>query len=149
MKAKSAVQVGPAGSDLDELVFVRVMGWERHAFHYPGDFVRPEAWQRYEKGRHMAHLIRNHEWTRGDHVPKYSTDIAAAWQVVEKLKERAQVHLLGGPDDEGGCEEWTCGIMSFGYRPFQDQKWNGRAETAPLAICRAALATLHTPAQPK
>ena len=62
-------------------------------------------------------------------VPRYSTDLAAAWLVVEKLTPRfyvcvERVHRSG--------DAWNA--------------WVGRsnvaASSAPLAICRAALAAL-------
>jgi hypothetical protein len=64
-------------------------------------------------------------------LPHYSTDIAAAWQVVNKfLKDRieVQVHYLF----EGECDngiDWTCLIGEA----------MAEAETAELAISRAAL----------
>lgn len=60
-------------------------------------------------------------------IPYYSTDIAAAWWVVEKL------HLEVGP--------WQV----LGWRASTYHDWNDPqvvfaiGETAPLAICRAAL----------
>lgn len=63
-------------------------------------------------------------------VPKYSTDIAAAWQVAEKLNEILQsefcLSCVNG--------EWTV------YRCWHtDSEPLGWAPTAPLAICIAAL----------
>lgn len=132
-----------AGRELDALVAEKVMG------------LPPSAWP--------PPCIRHHrtddaEWDSGSQEaggwcytcntmissvdrepPAYSTDISAAWEVVEKLKERHGVKVMGGPDDEGGCEIWCCDITAYGYRPFQDHSWSDAAATAPLAICRAAL----------
>lgn len=110
-----------AGRKLDALIAERVMGWDRD-----GDRLWPPD-------------TRRSKWKYGISVPPYSTSIADAWPVVEKLKERHSVELIGGPNDEGGCEHWSCTIKSYGYRSFQDQKWRGEADTAPLAICIAAL----------
>lgn len=78
---------------------------------------------------------------RWEGIPHYSTDIAAAWQVVEKL------NLSVMRDDGGG---WAAAVL-YGV-PYIEEDW-GRggyidcglhdgayADTAPLAICRAALA---------
>ncbi|MFE4202092.1 BC1872 family protein [Aneurinibacillus aneurinilyticus] len=57
-------------------------------------------------------------------VPHYSTNIADAWQVVEKFKEcDLQKHESGN---------YTCYITL--YKTYESD-----AETAPLAICLAAL----------
>ena len=112
-----------AGRELDALVAERVMGWHREGvLLWPPDCKRTK-------------------WVHGVSVPPYSTQMAFAWEVVEKLKERVLVIVGGGPNDEGGCEDWYCTVKSFGYRQFQDQEWSEVANTAPLAICRAALKT--------
>lgn len=75
----------------------------------------------------------------GAAVPRYSTDIASAWLVVEKMRENIKdVLTLAGPSDE--TPKW--------WATF-DKKWHGRAsqnlfewesgDTAPHAICLAAL----------
>ena len=57
------------------------------------------------------------------HLPKYSEDIAAAWRVVEKLDGTYE------PVIERHGPGWTAWFDS-------NQAW---ADTAPLAICLAAL----------
>lgn len=91
-----------AGRELDSLIHEKVFGQD----------PRQEPYQRPDGA--MVYPF----------VPEYSTDIAAAWQVVEKLTE-GEFHLsrcYGGG--------WECELgapyISFG-------------ETAPLAICLAAL----------
>lgn len=59
------------------------------------------------------------------YVPRYSANIEAAWQVVEKLRDGLRFELRRRPD--GGY--W----VSFG------EEMTAEADTAPLAICRAAL----------
>ena len=70
-------------------------------------------------------------------VPRYSTDIAAAWQVVEKLMGDQYAYTftlrqLTGRNAPGKCwavfKESTAGKESEGYGP-----------DAPTAICLAAL----------
>jgi Phage ABA sandwich domain len=68
-----------------------------------------------------------------DPVP-YSTNIAAAWQVLEALRPvHLELHYF--PDRDS----WQCNIgngpLTHNYRMTQDQ-WQ---KTAPMAICFAAL----------
>jgi len=68
---------------------------------------------------------------------EFSTDIAAAWQVVEQLSGRFWCRITS-PFDE--ALRW-----SAGFTPLSCTGWNGRpdfeagADTAPRAICIAAL----------
>jgi len=57
--------------------------------------------------------------------PPYSTDIAAAWQVVDKLISAECGFVVSG----GGSLPW---LATF-------RNGQAHAETAPLAICLAAL----------
>ena len=65
----------------------------------------------------------------------YSTSIAAAWELVEKLQPK-QVHVSSPCDEVPG---WNVVITDRGYRPFQDSVVGGEGDTAPEAICRAFL----------
>ena len=75
-------------------------------------------------GEEWTHMTRDYVWSD---IPEYSTDIKAAWLVVEKLREEYEpikiivwdkaVHVFIGMDE----------------RVFVD------APTAPEAICLAAL----------
>lgn len=104
-----------AGRDLDRLVAEKVMGLEVHK--------QADVW-----------LINS---GTGKAVPHYSTDIAAAWKVVEKL------HAQAGP------EGWEVTINLQNFEPNTAEPFNGwivtvgcetaRASSAPLAICIAAL----------
>lgn len=67
-------------------------------------------------------------------IPRYSTDIAAAWLVVEEMERRGWWFHLHPNDD---------GIYSMYFHKYQEGKLpTGYGETAPLAICRAALAVI-------
>lgn len=65
----------------------------------------------------------------------YSTDIASAWQVIERLQQLNHITHL----------EIYCGITQTAYaisatvRGAEGHSFYGGASTAPLAICRAAL----------
>lgn len=61
-------------------------------------------------------------------IPHYSTDIAAAWEVVEKLGGESVVLTYG--EDTGW---WECSFLIGGIRS------TGMSKSAPEAICAAAL----------
>ena len=71
-----------------------------------------------------------------DNHVRYSTDIAAAWEVVEKLRNDGRFLQLDSLGFDG--EQWRC---FFALTEIEEEKfpWVGEADTAPLAICRAAL----------
>jgi hypothetical protein len=88
-----------AGRELDQRVAIEVMGWTLYAGN------------------------RNYRQS-GEPVPDYSTDIAAAWLVVEALLARGIYVCV-----EYASGRWNCWAGTV----------NVHAETAPLAICLAAL----------
>ena len=68
----------------------------------------------------------------------YSTSIAAAWQVVEKMKlDSPMVRYDAYRDDDR--PRWTCAINGV----------RGDANTAPLAICLAALKAVENAPNPR
>lgn len=75
-----------------------------------------------------------------DAVPCYSTNISAAWLVVEKLREMgwANISVSNFHAPEWGCTLWR--------EPDSDYDEWADAPTAPLAICRAALQAVEVPA---
>lgn len=104
------------GRELDILVAENVMGWKFHV-HGVGSFDSGH-WE-HPDGR--VARIRSHI----NPLPYYSTDITAAWEVVEKLDllENAQL----GKNISGFWGVWgNDGSFSCG-------------ETPALAICLAAL----------
>jgi hypothetical protein len=66
-------------------------------------------------------------------IPHYSTDIAAAWQVIDRMEELVRMARIGRVI--GG---WECRFVQLedttGYYDVLEE-----ADTAPLAICLAAL----------
>lgn len=72
-----------------------------------------------------------------DFVPCYSTDIAAAMMVVEKMRERFSVDM---ESHEHPTREWQVKLWASG-----DIHGDERDESLSLAICRAALAATTTP----
>lgn len=136
----------PTGRALDALIAEKVFGAMLH------------------EGQHEDYMTLPGERPVSDQrrVPDYSTDIASAWEVVEKLqgfdKRRAEpwwsVAVFYGQPGQVGCRVYSC---PPGYSIFDAgnvDAWEARqepriiahvvADTAPLAICRAALDALES-----
>ena len=113
-----------AGRELDVLIAKTVMGYWQYGIRnlLPPGFV----------GSNWSAVAR-----RG--APPYSTEIGAAWKVVEKLSEHCIVRISNGDGDSRDCD-----ILPFSadgpYTPAHVS-----AETWELAICRAALKVYHEP----
>lgn len=97
-----------ASRELDALVAEKVMGLEP----WPG-----------KAGCFKAPIVLHYQTPKPCLPPEYSTDIAAAWQVVEKMQETCEVSI-----EQKGT----------GWKVYFDAEWRG-AETVPHAICLAAL----------
>ena len=124
----------PAGIEMDVLIATKVMGWKRYV---------NTAWSSFAQQRDGAEQVT---WVEGDLNTfrasddwSPSTDISAAWEVVYKLHPDHSIQI--DFDDPETVEEikWYCGLYTKG-EPFRD--YEARADTAPLAICRAALLTV-------
>lgn len=108
-----------AGRELDALIAEKVMGWTPHCQN-PAHYV--------EVANSTSEMSVIQE------VVAYwrpSTDIAAAWQVVEKLRAAGWFYSLS---DAVEIPEY---IVMF-YQPDSPDA-QAMDESAPLAICRAAL----------
>lgn len=103
----------------------------RYAFD--GTETPEQRINRRRKAEYDADMARwGHSWHCLTAVPSYATDIAAAWQVVEKMRGDGYTFgLWGGADDD----PWEA---DFSDRPID---WT-QARTAPRAICEAALAAI-------
>ena len=120
MKASDVIE---AGRETDARVAEVVMGWIEYRpsfdgsrrFHMPEGVESPSGWHPVKCG--------------DDWCP--STSISDAWEVVEKVSARVSMeYVFELYLHEGGT--WEAGFgMESAY-----------ADTAPLAICRAALAAL-------
>lgn len=75
-----------------------------------------------------TYVDHRHNGTQWD-IPHYSTDIAAAWEVVEKMG--APFTLQAGGEGGFRCE--------FSYKPFNSTPTNLTEGSAPMAIAVAAL----------
>ncbi len=151
----------PAGREMDALVAERVMGWHREG---RGQSVSPFHWRDANgdlygidwdsKGEHdilvdptgyRVYLCPCRE-EKGDEVelPCYSTDIAAAWLVVDRFGGRVTLMGEGAVnDDDGEYQREEPGWMAV-ITVYEDSYWEqlfskAEGETPMLAICRAAL----------
>lgn len=106
----------PAGPNMDRMIAEQVLGWKRGKMYgnRNGEWIIP--------GRENDTHPRT--W---DQTPRFSTDILAAWMIVGHMQ---YIHLMQCKSLDGmfKCE------MRSGSEDYST--W---AETAPLAICRAAL----------
>ena len=126
MLTREQVLAEPAGFRLDEWVAEYVMGWKRgnpkrgeHAWK------APTADPRYGGYREVPNC------------PRYSADIGAAWDVVDAMYRR-----LSGRIDLTRLRHdlWVVTIGGLGSPPAWGEV-KATADTAPLAVCRAALLT--------
>jgi hypothetical protein len=107
-----------AGRELDALIAERVMGWRQTLFsNFPDQLEPPD-----EPGKARS-------------VPHYSTDIAAAWLVVEKMRLTHWVEVLVYPE----LVFVRAGRLGDTHKV---KVIRNEAATSPLAICLAALKAL-------
>ena len=116
---------GPLGRELDAEVATRVIGWHDVKFQPIANAFGEKVLDEYA-GHPPNDLLKSAI------IPRYSTSIQAAWEVVEKMKTLslfvAVISAQGQP--------WVCKINKGTL--FVEEK----ADAAPLAICRAALRAL-------
>lgn len=101
--------------EIDRLIAERMMGWTNLSLAGTRFGTTPQG---------RVHRI----------VPQYSTDISAAWEVVEQLR---LLGYQGGIDWARPEPGYECAFWSSSISPYEKQ--SSRAETAPMAICLAAL----------
>jgi len=102
----------PANRCLDELIVEYIFGYSKLPYPAEPKFQKPT-----EDGVDCLY-----------HINSYSSRIQAAWEVVDKMQEDNNAILL-----DNIAEIWDAEFASFGQVA---------AETAPLAICRAAMLTV-------
>lgn len=161
-----------AGRELDALVAEKVFGWVwlRRIRHFP-----PPRGREFSRSLFIPdHQVKPYTTSQGEvenvpamgdepidamNCPNYSTDIATAWLVVEKLRADGWlVSVKSMPPKasfiiEGSRSEYDAPSpdILIGSGVVCELKWMGedwrhsefsKAETAPLSICAAALAAL-------
>lgn len=127
--ASTPLETLSAGRELDVLVAEKILGWEVGVSAQSGRYCLPPDSTRSE----YAITWNNHD----SKLPCYSTDIASAWQVVEKMREKGYEVCIGLVTDGVFCrmddEPGECaGRASVDWRDG----------STPLAICLAALRTV-------
>lgn len=132
-----------AGPDMDRLVAERVMGWTELKW-YPyeaacqNDDAEREGWFGIPPDCKYRERVDRRE---------YSKSIAAAWEVVERMAKHYHRNLvMNHTGAQYRCRFLTLEgprIWDWAQRPNDGlTAWD---ESAPLAICRAALAMMETP----
>lgn len=121
MSAQTEKSILEAGHTLDARIAATVMGWQDVAVDERALGKRSQG---IPPGSHKQY------------VPYYSKDISAAWEVVEKMKERfGDVQVLAN-NFTRHPGWWECSIE----HAIRDEVLACvEAETAPHAICLAAL----------
>jgi hypothetical protein len=111
----------PVGRDLDVLVAEHIMGWKPWRSPVARLLDEPDCW---ETDDPECPSVRRSGWCP-------SADIAAAWDVVRKMRSGGRTFLLG--DRVGG------GVVASFSRGTVDRNFKADGSTDEEAICRAAL----------
>jgi hypothetical protein len=106
----------PAGRDMDALVAEKLMGWKYHP-----------KWNVFTSPNGLEN--------DGSTIPNYSTDIAAAWKVVEKMTK-----IKGYGFSCDWVEPHYLIEFEFYTNP-SNLRFINIDSSIPIAICRAALLT--------
>lgn len=138
-----------AGRATDALVAEKVFGWKRGVEHrrplhresrdFPGQEINdwddkgPHPYAEDPEGNQAFYACWCRFTTGTGTLPDYSTEFAAAWEVVEKLNAEGWTVVLSSPaQGKGEHEVQVVPNVQFGFV-------SERAETMPLAVCRVAL----------
>jgi hypothetical protein len=128
-----------AGREMDALVAERVMGLTLRREEEDESPTHPYVyrWQRPDGSRICTHTSFGFGWcgSRDEAnkcLPSYSTDIAAAWQVVEHFSKGKDMPVFVGMVGDSAEAK----IYDTEGNPLMEPV---HADTPALAICRAAL----------
>lgn len=114
----------PAGRELDALIAEKVMGWA--PVHDGLNFRWADGGDYEKRHRYVC------DWSP-------STDIAAAWQVVERMDSLGWYLTIDRLSSGERVRFWRCEWMRYTEENEKCGDCWEDADTAPLAICRAAL----------
>lgn len=137
------------GRALDASVAEKVMGWKcpRHYQDERGNMKNCGVGGYLKYGAHtwarrQFYQRKEQQMVPCDHFDHYSTDITTAWQVVTQMSADGwKFELLQ-----------SCGMWYARFRKVNDPKRSGLcadADTAPMAICVAALRAVETAKEAK
>lgn len=140
------IETPKAGRELDMLIGERIFGWKRTVWH--NAIIDPDQEREYGMVRIMpeANVIEAPGWfggsagcitTGGERIgdvfvishsmlPRYSSDLIAAWKIIEYMREHAP--------DRAAWEESIGAAFKWAHRYS--------ASEVAAAICRSALAAL-------
>lgn len=123
--------------ELDALVAKKVMGWRVEAGR---DEDREDIWRLKSSSGQLVSVSRVSQdslWDKAD-VPPFSTDIAAAWQVVCALAEKGFAIQIASHESQP--KAFTVCFSSDEPLPLNTQ--SGFLDRVPAMICQAALRVL-------
>lgn len=146
----------PAGRTLDRWVIAHVLGYQfvpadpwptpPDTPRYRDRWVEPGAkWPKvYDDDSARPQSGRCHPY-----LPRFSADIAAAWEVVRAMTERgfesvAQIQPKAQPSRR--CLFCFLQEVPGGGKWTPHRRFEAAAETMPVAVCRAALLVVAAPA---
>jgi len=110
---------------MDALLATKVMGWGNARQIYSGKWIA-----------NLPRYMEDKAWRFGDHrdwgeFPRYSKDIAAAWEVVEKMKDSHRATIKSDASGSFYCDFTPINGQSLNISPF--------TKNIAEAICKAAL----------
>jgi hypothetical protein len=116
------------GVQFDRLIAEKVFNyvWKDNGYNSDGDPLG--YWADSVTGYAVIDAKWRHEYGRSQYF--YSTHIDDAWLVAEFMANHGQSLLITKSED---FSQWECSWVTSG------QRFTGYADTAPLAICLAAL----------
>lgn len=133
---------GTPGPELDALVAEKVMGWAWRKWNVSGSeepvkALFPPTWAQWvgTEPCDAGSPIRRAVGTEG-RIRPYSTDIAAAWLVVEKMATDGWFPEV--QFNNWGAESWNATFSRLTSDPREGYA-SHHAASAPVAICNAAL----------
>lgn len=137
--------------DIDVQIAEKVMGWEIFESKYgyysisiPGEEESRTTnyWDTNIKFDPITgkKFVRPEWWELCSFIPQYSTNIADAWQVVEKVRELNFSIQITTSVTKG---KWVCEISEW----VLSNKWIVVDEYPAAAICLAALAAINKPTE--
>lgn len=112
--------------ELNILIAEKVMGWKYRTTRNPFDYSGKDK-TIYD----VVDVKRVGVYTETRSLPEFSTDITAAWQVIEKMKKSGwhiSIQLTG--------RDWDVWYAGKGISQDDTRTWDG---SAPKAICLATL----------
>jgi hypothetical protein len=129
----------PAGRKMDVQVHVAIEAKSDHdEFVYMERRLPPDGTHLVKREK-FYDCPRCHDAEKPLCVPRYSTDITAAWIVWQKIGGEKRLHQADTDEDSYAC------IFGRSYGASTDMEGvRAEADAAPLAICRAALLAVMT-----